>query len=218
MLLTKVLIVHESRFMGDMFAEILEDEPDITVVGCSATADEALEIIREKDVNVALISAQLPHQSALNLTRKIANQTPSTKVLALGVSDNKNQLLRYVEAGASGYIPHDSSVSGLIEAIHLAQRGEAKISANVAAAILERLSRMTKAFAKVDNSNLEEAKLTRRELEILNFIGQGCTNQNIASILVVEVGTVKNHVHNIIKKLKVSSREEAATYLAFMKR
>jgi DNA-binding NarL/FixJ family response regulator len=127
-------------------------------------------------------------------------------------------VLKYVEAGAAGYILKDSSVADLVEAVHLAQRGEAQISTKVAAAILERLSKMTRIFSRVDTFILEDNRLTQRELEVLGFISKGFTNQEIASQLIVEVGTVKNHVHSIIKKLNVSNREEAATYLAFMKR
>lgn len=215
---TKVLIVIESRFMGDIFTEILDDEPDISVVGCASNTDQALKMIREREVDVALVSIQLSDESALELTRTIAEIAPSVKVLALGLTDNKHLVLKYVEAGAAGYVLQDSSVPELIEAVRLAQRGEAQVSTKVAAAILERLSKMTKVFSRVDTFVLEDNRLTQRELEVLGFISQGLTNQEIASQLVVEVGTVKNHVHSIIKKLNVSNREEAATYMAFIKR
>jgi DNA-binding NarL/FixJ family response regulator len=214
----KVLLVIESRFMGDIFTEILDDEPDIEVVGCATNMESALQIVRQMDVDVVLVSIQLQDESALELTRIIVEIAPATKVLALGLADNKLQVLKYVEAGAAGYILQDSSVNDLIEAIRMARRGEARVSTKVAAAILERLSLMAKAFSRVDSSILEDDRLTQRELEVLGFISQGFTNQEIASQLVVEVGTVKNHVHSIIKKLNVSNREQAATYMAFMKR
>jgi DNA-binding NarL/FixJ family response regulator len=218
MFLSKVLVVIESRFMGDIFTEVLEDEPDITVVGCASSREQALKIIREKDVDVALVSIQLSNETALELTSTIVDIAPTIKVLALGLTDNKHHVLKYVEAGAAGYILQDSSVSDLVEAVRMAQRGEAKVSTKVAAAILDRLSKMTKVFSRVDNFILEDNRLTQRELEVLGFISQGLTNQEIASHLIVEVGTVKNHVHSIIKKLNVNNREEAATYLAFIKR
>lgn len=218
MLQSKVLIVIESRFMGDIFTEVLEEEPDITVVGCASNREQALKIIRENDVDVALVSIHLSNESALELTSTLVDSAPSIKVLVLGLTDNKHHVLKYVEAGAAGYILQDSSVSDLVEAVRLAQRGEAQISTKVAAAILERLSKMTKIFSRVDTLVLEDNRLTQRELEVLGFISQGLSNQEIASHLVVEVGTVKNHVHSIIKKLNVSNREEAATYLAFIKR
>jgi len=218
MSLSKVLIVIESRFMGDIFTEILEEEPDITVVGCASNIEQALKFIREQEVDVALVSIQLSNETALELTSMIVDIAPSIKVLVLGLTDNRHHVLKYVEAGAAGYILQDSSVSDLIESVRLAQRGEAQVSTKVAAAILERLSKMTKVFSRVDNLILEDNRLTQRELEVLGFISQGFTNQEIASQLVVEVGTVKNHVHSIIKKLNVNNREEAATYLAFIKR
>jgi DNA-binding NarL/FixJ family response regulator len=218
MFINKVLLVIESRFMGDIFTEILEEESDIKVVGCATNMDSALKMVQEMDVDVALINIQLQDQSALELIRTIVDIAPSIKILALGLSDNKHHVLKYIEAGAAGYILQDSSVNDLIEAVRMVQRGEARVSTKVAAAILERLSMMTKVFSRVDHSILEDERLTQRELEVLGFIGQGFTNQEIASQLVVEVGTVKNHVHSIIKKLNVSTREEAATYLAFMKR
>jgi DNA-binding NarL/FixJ family response regulator len=218
MLQSKVLIVIESRFMGDIFSEVLNDESDITVVGCASTKEQALKMIRENAVDVALVSIQLSNENALDLTSTIMEVAPSTKVLILGLTDNHHHVLKYVEAGAAGYILKDSSVADLVEAVHLAQRGEAQISTKVAAAILERLSKMTRIFSRVDTFILEDNRLTQRELEVLGFISKGFTNQEIASQLIVEVGTVKNHVHSIIKKLNVSNREEAATYLAFMKR
>jgi DNA-binding NarL/FixJ family response regulator len=218
MLQSKVLIVIESHFMGDIFSEVLNDEPDITVVGCASTKEQALKMIRENDVDVALISVQLSNKEALDLTSTIMEVAPSIKVLILGLTDNQHHVLKYVEAGAAGYILQDSSVADLVEAVHLAQRGEAQISTKVAAAILERLTKMTRIFSRVDTFILEDNRLTQRELEVLGFISKGFTNQEIASQLVVEVGTVKNHVHSIIKKLNVSNREEAATYLAMMKR
>jgi DNA-binding NarL/FixJ family response regulator len=218
MLQSKVLVVIESRFMGDIFTEVLDDEPDIIVVGYASSREQALEIIREKDIDIALVSIQLSNESALELTRTILKVAPSIKVLVLGLTDNKHHVLKYIEAGAAGYILQDSSVSDLVEAVRLAQRGEARVSTKVAAAILDRLSKMTKVFSRVDTVALEDNRLTHREVEVLGFISQGLTNQEIAFHLFVEVGTVKNHVHSIIKKLNVSNREEAATYLAFIKR
>jgi DNA-binding NarL/FixJ family response regulator len=218
MIQSKVLVVIESRFMGDILTEILEDEPDIKVVGCASNIDQALKIIREKEVDVALVSIQLSNETALQLTSLIVETAPTIKVLVLGLMDNKHHVLKFIEAGAAGYILQDSSVDELINSVRLARNGEAQVSTKVAAAILERLSKMTKVFSRVDNYILEDNRLTQRELEVLGFISQGFTNQEIAAQLVVEVGTVKNHVHSIIKKLNVNNREEAATYVAFMKR
>jgi DNA-binding NarL/FixJ family response regulator len=152
------------------------------------------------------------------LTRTIVDRVPAVKVLILGLLEDKNDTLRYIEAGAAGYILKDSSLKEFIEIIRMAQRGEAQVSARIAGAMMERLSNLARMFASVETRMNGDARLTSRELEVLQFIGQGLTNQAIADRLVVEVGTVKNHVHSILEKLNASNRDEAASYLAFLKR
>jgi two-component system NarL family response regulator len=217
--LIKVLLVIEVRLIGNIFASVLEDEADIKIAGCVTTLKDALEFIQTREVDIALVSAGLPDQGALELTRAIIDRDLSTRVLALGLSEeNKSEALRYIEAGACGYILKDSSVRELIEAIRLAQKGEAQISSRIAGAMMERLFYLARMFSAVENKMDGDVRLTSRELEVLQFIGEGLTNQEIAARLVVEVGTVKNHVHSILEKLNVSNREEAASYLAFIKK
>jgi DNA-binding NarL/FixJ family response regulator len=216
---TKVLLVIEVPLIGNIFSSVLEDEPDINVVGCIATLSDALEFIEEQEVNVVLVSVGLPDQDSLTLTRTIVERTPSTKVMVLGLSDeDKNNALRYIEAGAAGYVLKDSSLKEFIEIIRLTQKGEAQVSTKIAGAMMERLSNLARMFSAVENRINGDVRLTSRELEVLQYIGEGLTNQEIAARLVVEVGTVKNHVHSILEKLNVSSRDEAASYLAFIKR
>ena len=215
----KVLLVIEVRLIADIFASVLEDEPNIEVAGYASTMEEALEFLQGQKADVALVSVGLPDQDALKLTRTIMENSPSTKVLALGLSEeNHPDTLRYIEAGAVGYILKDSSLKELIEVIRLAQKGEAQVSTRMAGAMMVRLFRLARMFSAVENKIDEDVRLTSRELEVLQFISEGLTNQEIAARLVVEVGTVKNHVHRILEKLNVSSRQEAASYLAFIKK
>jgi two-component system NarL family response regulator len=215
----KVLLVMEVRLIANIFESVLGDEPDMEVVGCVSTRENALEFLPNQKVDVALISAGLPNQEALKLTSTIMENFPSTKVVALGLSEeNHHDTLRYIEAGAAGYILKDSSLKELIEVIRLAQKGEAQVSTRMAGAMMERLFRLARVFSAVETKIDSDVRLTSRELEVLHFINEGLTNQEIAALLVVEVGTVKNHVHRILEKLKVSSRQEAASYLAFIKR
>jgi len=215
----KILLVIEGRLIGNIFASVLGDEPDIKVVGYVATLEDALEFIQVQEVNIVLISASLPEQGALRFTQAVMDHGLSTRVLALGLSgENKNEALRYIEAGACGLILKDSSVKELIDAIRLAQKGEAQISGRIAGAMMERLYYLARMFSAVENNIDGDVRLTSRELEVLQFIGEGLTNQEIATRLVVEVGTVKNHVHSILEKLNVNNREQAASYLAFIKK
>ena len=213
-----LLLVNETRLMGNVIAAALEDEPDIHVIACVTNMDDAMQIVREREVDVALVSTRLPDQGALKLTSAITELTPSTKVLALGLTEEKQRVLRYVEAGATGYILKDDSLEDMIETVRAAQDGKVFVSPQIAAALMERLSVLAHMFSGIENSVSDTAGLTSRELEVLQLIGNGLTNQRIAEQLVIEVGTVKNHVHNILDKLNVSSRGEAAAYLAFIKK
>ena len=213
-----LLLVNETRLMGNVIAAALEGEPDIHVVACVTNIDDAMQIVRAKEVDVALVSTRLPDQGALKLTNAITEFKPSTKVLALGLTEEKQHVLRYVEAGATGYVLKDDSLEGLIETIRAAQDGKVFVSPKIAAAIMERLAALARLFSDVENSVGDTTELTSRELEVLKLIGEGQTNQQIAEQLVIEVGTVKNHVHNILDKLHVSTRGEAAAYLAFIRK
>jgi DNA-binding NarL/FixJ family response regulator len=215
----KVLLVIEVRLIADIFASALEDEQGIEVVDRTSTMEEALHFLQTQKVDVVLVSVGLQNQDALKLTRTIMENSAATKVLALGLSEeNHHDALRYIEAGAAGYILKDSSLKDLIEVICLAQKGEAQVSTRMAGAMMERLFRLARMFSAVENKIDGDVHLTSRELEVLQFISAGLTNQEIAARLVVEVGTVKNHVHRILEKLNVSSRQEAASYLAFIKK
>jgi len=214
----RILLVNEIRLMGNVIAAALEDEPDIQVVARVTSLEEALKIVQEKNVDVALVSTRLPDQGALKLTNAITELAPATKVLALGLTEEKKRVLRYVEAGATGYVLKDDSLDDMIETIRAAQEGKVFVSPEIAAAMVERISDLAQMFSDVENSVTDDADLTPRELEVLKLIGEDLTNQQIAEELVIEVGTVKNHVHSILEKLNVSSRGEAAAYLAFIKK
>ena len=216
--LINLLLVNETLLMGNVIAAALEGEPDINIVGCVISIDEALDIVREKEVDVALVSTRLPDLGALKLTNAITELKPSTKVLALGLTEEKQNVLRYVEAGATGYVLKDDSLEDLIETVRAAQDRKVFVSPQIAAAIMERLSGLARLFSDVENNITNATDLTARELEVLKLISEGRTNQQIAESLVIEVGTVKNHVHNILDKLNVSSRREAAAYLALIKK
>src|SRR5512133_3834734 len=161
----KVLLVLESPLIGSIFASVLEEEPDLKVAGCVTTLPEALKFIQEREIDVALISVGLPQQDALALTRTIVERTPTVKVLILGLLEEKNDALSYIQAGAAGYILKDSSLTEFIEILRMAQRGEAQVSSRIAGAMMERLSNLARMFAAVETKMNGEARLTARELE-----------------------------------------------------
>jgi DNA-binding NarL/FixJ family response regulator len=214
----RVLLVNEILLMANVIADVLSDEPDITVVGCVTNAAEALERVRQEDVDIVLASTRLPQDGALALTRLLSENDPEIKVLALGISDNKERILQFVEAGAAGYIRRDDSVEDLLQSIRAASANRAQVSPKIAAALMARVAELTDLLSRYqDGISPEFESLTPRELEVLELIARGYTNQRIADHLYIEMGTVKNHVHNILSKLEVGSRADAAAYLAIVR-
>ncbi|MBE0696594.1 MAG: response regulator transcription factor, partial [Anaerolineaceae bacterium] len=216
--MVNVLIVHDIHLMCNIICSVLEDEPDITIVGCATGVEAALQLAQSEQIDVILISTRLPDQGALRLTQQITQTVPFVNVLVLGLSDCVEDVLQYVEAGAIGYVLKNDSVDDLLEIIRLAHCGKAQVSPEIAAALMSRVSELAQKFSTLNPNLLNTEQLTPREFEILELLGQNLTNQQISERLTIEVGTVKNHVHNILNKLDVNSRQEAALYLAILKK
>ncbi len=207
----RILLAHPSRLVCDSLRTTLDREDDVYVVGC-ATSSEELHFLLPHG-NLVLLGSELEDASAIEILDEIRMTHPQKKVLVLGVDNNPDAIIRYVEAGASGYILQDESVEDMTQKLWAAHEEKAIISPVVAAAMMERLAHMASlemplAFTQA-SAHLEE--LTSREEEVLQLIAEGYTNQQIANTLIIECGTVKNHVHNILKKLDVNNRHEAAS-------
>lgn len=208
----RILITDNVRLICEVMAAALEDEDDIEIAGLATSGTEAESLLKREEVGLALISTNLPNGGALELVSKIRQDFPETKVMVLGLADTEIVIMKYIEAGASGYVLKDASVDRLLLNIRMAHNGEALVSPQVAAALMEKVAMLTEQLAEfgVDPSRYEE--LTAREKEVLDLIAAGYANHAIAEELAVEIGTVKSHVHKILDKLNVSSRKDAATY------
>jgi two-component system, NarL family, nitrate/nitrite response regulator NarL len=214
MTMIRVLVVNEQPLMANLIASVLDGEADMVVAGSATSAAGALQ--RTAEADVLLVSTRLPDGEALKLVQQLTQEYPDKAALVMGVAESEWEILRYVEAGASGYVLRDDSVEELLRHIRAAHAGKARVSPQIAAALMARVAELAQLVSQ-SSINVDLAELTPRELEVLELIGQGLTNQQIAERLVIEVGTVKNHVHNILDKLGVSSRRDAVGYLVLAK-
>lgn len=208
-----VLVVHQTHLISSLITSVLSEEDDVYVVGRASSAEEALAKLELSQCNMVLVAATLPDKGALNLTQTIADQYSNVKVLVIGLPESESMILEYVAAGAAGYVLQDVPADRLLENVRAVYEDKAIVSPTVASALMDRIAELSRIAGqhKLDPQAYEE--LTPREREVLDLIGENLTNQAIADRLYIEVGTVKNHVHNILKKLDVKSREDAAAYL-----
>ena len=206
-----VLVVDRSRLIGSIMAAVLKDEPDMQVVGSTTSVDEAVDMLRSRPCDVVLVSTNLPGGAALELTR-ILQSDSSPRVVVIGVLEREDVILQYVEAGAAGYVLRDDSEEDLVNKVRAVHTGEALVSPEIAAALMTRIAELADMRPPLESEVDRFSELTPREQEVLDLIGEDLSNQEIAERLVIEVGTVKNHVHNILRKLDVRSRRDAATY------
>ena len=210
----RILLVTPIGLIGNLAAAILRAEPDMEVVGCVTSAEEAIDRVAMCDI--VLVSPRLPDDAALKLTSSISERHPSVKVLIFGLSESTEHVLKYIEAGAAGYVIKESEVDDLLHRIRAAAEDKAFVSPEIAASLMSRVATYAQLFTDVETERNVTATLTPREREVLELIGLGLSNHEIASRLVIEVGTVKNHVHRMLRKLGVSSRQDAARF-SFLK-
>jgi len=209
----RVLIVNEVRLLANIIASVLEDEDDIEVVGCSPSFEEALPMIEHNDIDVVLIRLKTHDENALLLTKKIDQASAKADLVVYGLSGAEDHILPFIEAGADGIVKEKDGVEDLIKTIRLAKQGKAKFSPEVTRSLIDRISELSRLNVKPELNALPTEDLTNRELEVLTCLGKNMTNKEIAEELVIEVGTVKNHVHHILNKLDVNTRGEASEYL-----
>lgn len=216
--MTRLLIVDPVLLICEAIATSLGVEPDMEVKGLAASADQALDLLATEESCIVLINSSLPNSGALELTELIKREYPAARVIVLGLVDSEPIIMRYIEAGAIGYVLDNESLSDLLQKIRAAAEERALIPPAIAAALIERVASLADRLGDLGVDPDDYDSLTAREKEILELVADGLTNQEIAHQLIIEIGTVKNHVHNILDKLNVNSRQDAGIYLTLIER
>jgi two-component system, NarL family, nitrate/nitrite response regulator NarL len=204
--LIRVFIVAGVRFYRDGLADIIARHSRCTVSGTASSRLDAVERIRETAPDIVLLDAAMAE--GLLTAADIVSRAPSAKVVAIALDETPHAVLEWAEAGVSGYVPRDASLTDLIAAIERTARDELQCSVQVAAGMIRRVW----ALAKVAGDRVPRgsAPLTPREREIVRLIEQGMSNKDIARHLGIGVATAKSHVHHILEKLHVRGRSQAA--------
>jgi DNA-binding NarL/FixJ family response regulator len=204
----RVLIVDDHCLFRTGLRSLLEEQ-GIPVVGEAGDGAAALELVRELAPEVVLMDLNMPGMAGVEATERIAQAAPLTRVVVLTISDDDSDVMDAILAGACGYLLKDSSIHDLVRGIHAAAVGESLISPHIAAKVLQRLRASSTSPHAAETIRSE---LSEREIEVLRLIANGKDNAQIARELTISPKTVKNHISNILVKLQIENRIQAAVY------
>jgi DNA-binding NarL/FixJ family response regulator len=204
----RVLLVDDHDLFRTGLRNLLEEQ-GLDIVGEASTGGEAVAHVGELSPDVVVMDLNMPSMGGVEATQHIAEVAPLTRVLVLTVSDEDSDVTDAILAGACGYLLKNSSIDELVAGIRAAARGEALISPHIAGKVLQRV-RATSAHSGIEA--LIRTELSEREIEVLKLIANGKDNAVIAAELHISPKTVKNHISNILMKLQIDNRIQAAVY------
>ena len=200
----RVLVAADVRFYREGLAQGLGAQDDIVVLGTVADGDEMLERVREIAPDIVLLDVAMPE--TLALVRTLSRNVPPVRVVGIAIPEVDEDVIACAEAGMHGYVPREASLEDLLASLRSVAAGELLCSPRIAATLQRRVTALASAW----RPEAPLARLTARELEIVQLIDKGLSNKEIARTLFIEVSTVKNHVHHILEKLGVRRRGQAA--------
>lgn len=212
----RIVLADDEELIRFGLMGILARENDMEVVGEASTGTEALRLCRQLRPELVLMDVEMPEMDGLSTTRRLKEELPTISVLILTAHDNPDYLLEAVQAGAAGFLLKESALQQVAGAVRTLMNGEPLLDQELAVRLLRRLSPEMEGAGSREARVNEELRarmleaLTERELEILDLLSAGMSNQQIAQHLFLSLSTVKTHVHRIISKLEVSDRTQAA--------
>jgi DNA-binding NarL/FixJ family response regulator len=204
----RVLLVDDHDLFRTGLRTLLEEQ-GVDVVGEADNGTKALESLRETAPDVVVMDLNMPGISGVEATRQIAMISPLTRVLVLTISDQDEDVMDAILAGACGYLLKDASIDELMAGIVAAAAGESLVSPAIAVKVLQRLRATS---ASPHEAELIRSELSDREIQVLKLIANGKDNAQIAAELHISPKTVKNHISNILMKLQIDNRIQAAVY------
>ena len=204
----RVLVVDDHDLFRTGLRNLLEEQ-GVNVVGEAENGETAIRLASDLAPDVVIMDLNMPGVGGVETTRRLSSLAPLSRVVVLTISADDDDVMNAVMAGACGYLLKDSSIQELIAGIKAASEGESLISPQIAAKVLQRLRAQSK---DADAAEVIRAELSDRELQVLKLIANGKDNAQIARELFISPKTVKNHISNILMRLQIENRIQAAVY------
>jgi len=206
----RIVLADEQSLFREAVKVVLESQVDIEVVAEARDGQQAVAAVEQTKPDVALLDVNLPNCDGIRATSLIKERVPDCRVLVLTGEEDQATLVEALEAGASGYLTKECPLSELIEATRAVHRGETLIPPRMLGSLLSRLIHRRR---EQDDALQRISKLTKREKEVLAFLAEGRDNDGIAQALVISPETARTHIQNVLGKLEVHSRLEAAAFV-----
>ena len=206
----RVLVCDDHALFRRGLKMVLDEEPDLELVGEASDGAEVVVRAQELMPDVILMDVRMPKRSGIEAAGEIKDSLPHVKILMLTISDDEADLYEAIKAGASGYLLKEIPIEEVADAIRSVWAGQSRISPSMASKLLTEFAAMSK--ASDEKPQMPAPKLTDREMEVLRLVAQGLNNRDIAGRLFISENTVKNHIRNILEKLHLHSRMEAVVY------
>ncbi|MFO8101826.1 MAG: response regulator transcription factor [Dehalococcoidia bacterium] len=203
----KVMIVDRREILREGLTAILERDPGIEIIARFGSGKEAMDKVSSIRPDIVITEADMPEDVYLELTRRISEIPPQTKIIVLTHAKQESALFRALRLGARAYLSKHIGVDDLISSVHRVQSGEVIISAPMAARMLDEFVLLE---GKRDTGPADqETNLSKREMEVLQLLASGTTNKEIADALFISENTVKGHLSRILEKMNVRNRQQA---------
>jgi len=204
---TRLLLVDDHAVVRSGLRMLLENERDLEIIGEASSAAEAMEAALRLKPNVILMDIGLPDLSGIEATREIKKHAPDVAIVALTIHEDEEYFFKMLEAGASGYVPKRAAPEELITAIRAAATGQVYLYPSLAKLLVRDFLNGGRAPDEQFPSDL-----TEREQQVLTYLAEGASNEEIAASLVISPKTVARHRENIMRKLNLHSRSELVRY------
>jgi DNA-binding NarL/FixJ family response regulator len=205
----RTMIVDDHALFRRGLEMVLDEEPDIELVGQASDGAEAVEKAAESLPDVVLMDIRMPRSSGIEACRAMKEAAPSAKIVILTISDEEEDLFEAIRAGASGYLLKDIPLDEVADTVRAVHGGQSLINPSMAGKLLTEFATLARRDDEERVQEVPAPRLTEREMQVLKLIARGMNNRDIAKELFISENTVKNHVRNILEKLQIHSRMEA---------
>lgn len=205
-----LVLIDDNHLLREGIAALIDSQSEFKVIGASADVDEALRKVREEQPDIVLIDIGLAHHNSVRLTATVRKEVPAARIIIMGLLPLHLDVTTFVRAGASGFVMKDASLEDFLNTIRRVETGAEVLPTALTHSLFAQIALNPPGIGEAQR--LESMRLSVREIDVVELLGDGLSNKEIAERLNIAVHTVKSHVHNVLEKLALHSRLEVAAF------